>query len=299
MKAFSITLILAAALTLGADRAAAQESGWLGVSLEHLMTVRDRQSEFLLVVKGVVANSPASDAGISRGDTVVSMNGRPMNQANIAPVARGIRPGDRVRMRLRRGGQVRDVVLVAGRRPEGAIVMGPSGRARILSADSVRAFTRVYLDSASAGVHQLRTFSRGFEEVSVYRAREQEELASRGVAVVRPGAHFEATFTPVAPGSFFFETGSRAVAGAEFFELNASMEATLGRKDGLLVLRVGERTPAQLAGLRPGDIIIGAGGRSVRMLGDLRMAVVQAREEVPLSIIRNRKKLDLTLAAAH
>lgn len=75
-------------------------------------------------------------------------------------------------------------------------------------------------------------------------------------------------------GTAMFE---RRIAGAEFAPLNPELaEVVSGPDRGLLVLRVLPGTPASELGLRPGDVVVEAGGRSCGELGDLRSALASA-----------------------
>ena len=79
-------------------------------------------------------------------------------------------------------------------------------------------------------------------------------------------------------GRFFVATMfERRIAGAEFAPLNPELaEVVSGPDRGLLVLRVLPGTPAAELGLRPGDVVVEAGGRSCDELGDLRDALASA-----------------------
>jgi len=94
----------------------------------------------------------------------------------------------------------------------------------------------------------------GREDQAVREARERAEW--RAVEDARP----------LAP----FVTGMSRVAGAELRELNPSLGSYFGAERGLLVTEIAEGTPAAEAGLRAGDVIVAAGGRSVTTLDELR-----------------------------
>lgn len=69
----------------------------------------------------------------------------------------------------------------------------------------------------------------------------------------------------------------RRLAGAEFTPLNPPLaEAFQGPDRGLLVLRVLPGTPASRVGLRPGDVVVEAGGRRCDSLEDLRRSLEDA-----------------------
>ncbi|MEJ2504575.1 MAG: PDZ domain-containing protein, partial [Gemmatimonadota bacterium] len=74
---------------------------------------------------------------------------------------------------------------------------------------------------------------------------------------------------------------------AEYFD-NAS--------EGVLVLRVAERTPAARAGLRPGDVIVRAAGRAVETVGELRSLLARTDPgSTELRVVRKGRVHTLTL----
>jgi C-terminal processing protease CtpA/Prc len=88
--------------------------------------------------------------------------------------------------------------------------------------------------------------------------------------------------------------GARAVGGAELTELNPGLGEYFGTDDGVLVVRVPEGTPADDAGLQAGDVIIGADGRDITSIEELRRAVLRAPERtVNLEIMRKQQRIQL------
>lgn len=70
------------------------------------------------MVAGVEPRSPAAAAGLRRGDELVSIDGRPVREGidfDIALLDRS--PGDRMRLRVDRGGELVNAVLRLGERP--------------------------------------------------------------------------------------------------------------------------------------------------------------------------------------
>lgn len=79
------------------------------------------------------------------------------------------------------------------------------------------------------------------------------------------------------PGTFIYRfderlgAGPHAVAGAELSALEPELaDYFRGVRDGLLVLRVAEGSPAKRAGLRPGDVITRGDGQPVTSIAQLR-----------------------------
>jgi len=69
----------------------------------------------------------------------------------------------------------------------------------------------------------------------------------------------------------------------------------LPQESGVIVLAVTERSPAQRAGLREGDVIVALDGKPVAGVDDLHRLLTEARVGVsgPLTILRHTEKLEL------
>jgi serine protease Do len=90
----------------------------------------------------------------------------------------------------------------------------------------------------------------------------------------RGGVFFnDSTFTvggPVGIMSF----GLSAIAGAELTRMDPGLAEYFGVSSGILVIRVPNGTPADRAGLMPGDVILRANGAAVENVDALRRAVM-------------------------
>jgi len=86
------------------------------------------------------------------------------------------------------------------------------------------------------------------------------------------------------------------VAGAKVETINQGLGKTIGVRSGVLVLRVGPGTPAYESGLRDGDVILRAAGRSVSSVRELRALIERENDtDVTLMIQRDRKRREVTL----
>jgi serine protease Do len=100
-----VTTILAAAIILAAIPAFAQQSGWLGISIED-------QKDKGPVVRNVEANSPASKAGLKEGDVITQYNKE--NVVGVQQLTRLIREtpvGRNVEMKVQRDGREQTLQL--------------------------------------------------------------------------------------------------------------------------------------------------------------------------------------------
>jgi S1-C subfamily serine protease len=87
------------------------------------------------------------------------------------------------------------------------------------------------------------------------------------------------------------------IAGAHVQQFNASaLKDYFGVDSGLLVLSVLPGTPAARAGLKDGDVIVRASGRSVTTPAQFSRMIERARDgAISLDIVRQRKKQTLEM----
>lgn len=284
----AIALLALAAAPLQAQRAPAPlprifdaHRGWLGIGF-------DSGTEGW-VVRQVVEDSPAERAGLQEGDTIVAVDGAPTTGNRAYRISLNMEPGDTVRLAVRRGGGERRVAVVAGQRTLETMLRPAPFAGRRVHRDSVLLKMRQLMDSARIDMDSI--FG---DSIFIQRFR----VPSAPGAPRTPRTLRRTPFPPDAPRVFLERVeavGGRAVAGAEFTELTPGLAGYFdGTREGLLVLRVGARTPAAEAGLREGDVVVEAAGRPVREIGDLRRAVRDS-ESPTLTVVRKGKRLDLKL----
>jgi membrane-associated protease RseP (regulator of RpoE activity) len=98
---------------------AERPAGWLGISYaaSRITKSNDRVLHYdYPVVVAVEPGSPAQAAGIAAGDTLVAFNDQALRGHEIS-MARLLRPGADVVVRVRRGGEVKDLVVRVAPRP--------------------------------------------------------------------------------------------------------------------------------------------------------------------------------------
>lgn len=325
-------LVLATAPTLCAQETGRpQRRGWLGFAFDSVGPV---------VVRRIELGSPAQRAGLQVGDTIVTLNGRPVTAASL--LNERLEPGDTVRLGLRRRGLAQQLVLVAEPRrfPRSTSVVALSDSIIVtVTGDSVRRVIRIHLDSMLAHLDKADLpFVRVDEEdpsepstyaqpwsVTVFQypssaiVRRLVPGDSIGQVITRaysvtplmptqppppppteppPPPPTEPPPPPPSPVEGIWVIGRYSVAGAEFTELNPGLARYFdGAKEGILVLRVSPGTPAEKAGLRPGDVVVAIDGRRVRDVGELRWAVTWAGgKEIRLEVVREGDEKELTMA---
>jgi len=116
VPASTLQAVVQALLTHGRMR-----RGYLGVGTQpvHLPASLAQQlgQETGLLIMSVSPSSPADQAGLLLGDTIVSLDGQPVRHMNdLQALLSGDRVGVKVPVRLVRGGQVQELSLVIGER---------------------------------------------------------------------------------------------------------------------------------------------------------------------------------------
>ena len=218
------------------------------------------------VIESVEPGSPAYRAGLEAGDTVIAYNSEDLIRHDIV-LSKLLKPGSQLRVTVRRNGNVRDVDVLVGRRPQ----------------------------TLGAEVLEVTVPSKTLKVVSSGTPIAPKPPKSR----TEPApAQASAAPSPPAPSGpvIWGPSATSAIAGAEIVRLNEALGETFGVKSGVLVLNVGNGTPAERAGLRGGDVIVSANGNAVAAPQALSLAVRRARDrQVSLEIIRKTRKQTVVL----
>lgn len=256
--------------------------GWIGVQASELSETRltgegrvVRYCDYPVVVS-IEPGSPAARAGLESGDTIVAYNGADLRAAGEIALDRLLVPQDTLRVGLKRGGRAMVLPVVVGRVP------------------------------GSGSLQALTSNGPGFSYIVVNGVEGQEALASMApMAAPTPRAgRMRVTSrsgdapTPPQPLLFSFGLGGpAALAGAQVVAVDEGLGEVVGAREGVLVVRVGEGTPAAAAGLRSGDVIMSADGMAVLTPAILQKALLRAEEgrSVALKVSREGRKRDVAL----
>jgi S1-C subfamily serine protease len=261
-------------MSCAADR---QPEGWLGVQFSELQTVMGEDAPMMPALReypkidSVYSNSPASKAGVRRGDVVTLIGGQDARRP--VQLDKLLRPATRVPLRVQRDGSQKELTLVVEKRP----------------AD---------FNSECANADQI--ISPDFDQPMIYmRApRAPMVMPRRPMPVTAPDAP-PAPAMPVTPFNgfgFAFQTSNSVVAGANLMALSDDWRATLGVDNGVLVTRVLPGTPSKDSGLHDGDVITSADGQPVASVRSLTRIVSNAKSNaVKLQVIRSGKPLTIVL----
>ena len=89
--------------------------------------------------------------------------------------------------------------------------------------------------------------------------------------------------------------GQRFVAGAELTALSRELAEYFAGPEGLLVTQVVTSSPADRAGLLPGDVITMVGGGVVRTVAEFRLALTRSDGEAEMQVVRREQTVTMTL----
>jgi predicted metalloprotease with PDZ domain len=281
-------------------------------------------------VMEVRRGSPAAQAGLNEGDVVIRINGRGARDA-FRDLPEELEAGDTVRVSIRRGGEVRDLPIVAVRRParvatrfgivrpgegEGRMLfVGPDSlplealtmridslQTRLLELDGgairvqMDSLITLFSDSANVFIHRMPHMEFRLERPDMEALEgELAELEGQTFDIDAQVMGLEALESMERP--FFMELGRRAAAGAELAEMNEGLRRYFDNvQGGALVIDVSPNTPAARAGLEAGDVIVRAGGREVNDPEDVRHALMGEEDgSVALEVVRQGRRRELTL----
>ena len=239
--------------------------GWFGVTVNDTGTLDAQGNPFYNgypVVTSVEPGSPAEKAGVKVDDVLITFNDHDM-KGSALELRNWLQPGSSFVVKLRRDGVPKQVRGIIGKRPPGF-----GERVTLI-------WTMPESGGGATGMGGPRNPAMN----------------------VRMRAPLPAKLPPVMLNSFSFGGGVYPFAGAEFTALNPDLSDALGvKKEGVFVTSVVSGSPARLAGLRGGDVVLTAD--SIRL--DDPMALVRAIREsddrsIRLGIVRKKKSETILL----
>lgn len=267
-------------------------TGWLGIHYSAEAKV-DESAEGLRisynsypVIEAVEPGSPAERAGIQVGDTLIAFNGNDFVRRGV-PMARLLRPGEKLQVRLRRDRQ-RTISVTVGQRPPGAFGFRMTAPAPAVAAWPPR-----------PGVEQLERSVAELREANTVLAPRAaalaEDMARRTVRALEREVVMNPSVAPLI--AFGTPSGALLVAGAEMVPVNRELGDVLGVRHGVLLVNVPAATPADRSGLRAGDVVIRAATTEIREPSGLHMAMVHAgpAKTLQLDVVRKGKPQRVTL----
>lgn len=228
-------------------------ASYLGVGVMDLAEAAGRDIGLVdphgIEITSVQSGSPAEEAGLQRGDIVLTFrNERVEGQEQFARLVRETPAGRVVELGIVRDGRRSAVSVEIGRR-------------------ETRIATRRVLEATEEGLERMK---REFGDFSGLAFR-----LEGGVPRLRIASR-------------------NRWLGVELEDLEGQLAEYFGVERGVLVTHVREGSPAEEAGLRAGDVIVGVDGREARRAGDIgRLLDDGTGEAVSIEIVRDRAKTSL------
>ncbi len=250
--------------------------GYLGVTLSGEQNTELRDGKVFTVfvspsvIESVEAGSPAAQGGLEAGDTIVAYG--KLTLPGAIPLADVLTPGDRLPLRIRRGGKERVMNVLVG----------------------TRQFTTMTMPALSGLDDAERTmrFCSGDNCVVAVTPR----------APVAPGAPMPALAPAPVRGmdkGNGWSSSDLSLAGATMTSISEDLESLTGVDAGILVLRVAPGTPAATSGLRGGDVIIRVNDEDCESVRDLQRAMQRASSQgvkkIALVVSRKQRETPITL----
>jgi S1-C subfamily serine protease len=266
--------------TSRADRAARargviagqEPKGYIGVSLSGTVRMEHTRSGMVHlyteypVLESVEPGSPAASAGLMAGDVLVAYNGEDVRNRGIA--LGKLHPGTQLPMRVRRGSNVKDVIVTVGQRPRSFVRVWP---------DVTMELPEITMPAIVQPARPLRA----------PRAPRTPGAPQTPAVVIAPDSMPPAMV--IAP--FESMLVAAPIAGAELTRMSNDLREVFNVEDGVLVLNVAPGTQAERAGLRGGDVIVAIDDRPVSRPIELQRAMQLAEKpEVRLEVVRKQKK---------
>ncbi len=250
-----VALLAAVSLVVAGSRSVA----WMGVYTQAVDD--DLADAFALpvdygaIINEVVDDSPAADAGLREDDIIVSFNGiRVRDDDDLTDLVTDADPGDVVVVTVLRGDTRKDIQVELGRRPR---------------------------------------YTRRFSDFDWFDPPKAPRLPSLPRMPNLPGMPKLPGLPGVYSYSFDFLDDEYAYIGVTLLDISERSAANLGADGyGVLIDDVDEDSPAEKAGLQPGDLIVTVDGEEVYEASDVQ-EIIRSLDEgdiARIEVVRDRDR---------
>jgi S1-C subfamily serine protease len=286
-------------------------AGWLGVKGESLTQLSDAdildlglQKRAGVIVREVTPGSAAAQAGIALGDIITRMDEFDVvGTADLGALLSSLPAGQSINLRTIRDRKPIELKAVLGARPnvEQRYIWAPFSQS--LSPDLSER------DQLEKRFEELKTSIRAYQkkppsretieamrELEIEIRRIYDDLRALGPDNTgpAPGGQF-AMRQDYPSANLTGELAIRAIPEISFQvgftarELTPQLAAILHASAGVLVSKVAKGSQAERAGLKAGDVIVGAQERTLLNVSQLQSLLATQRGTVALKIVRSRE----------
>jgi S1-C subfamily serine protease len=287
-------------------------AGWLGVTGDGVAQLSDSDFGLLglqrragVIVRQVTSESAAGQAGLMPNDVIVGLDEFDITgAADLKATLATLPSGRAIKLRAIRNRQPLELKAVLGARPntDPVYLLTPFDQPweaasaqrdqleKRLSELSVR--FRAYHKSPPS-----RETSEAIRELEIEMRHIYDSLRALGPenSAAPPKSAQDAT-RQAYPGAEF--TGERDVtfrAGFTARDLNSQLAATLQARGGVLISSVATNSPAERAGLKAGDVIVGAQQRVLLSAAQLQALLSSPPPQITLKVVRNKEAIVVSL----
>jgi serine protease Do len=249
--------------------------GWLGINYVCEIKTEAKKGELFVthygypLIASVEPGSPADRAGLEAGDTIVAYNGEDLKNRTLS-LTKLLKPDSRLTVKVHRAKEVYDIPVTVGRRTRYA------PNVRLLAPGAM-----IEIDTIFGG---MRATTAPEARSAIVRARPVSPAIAQ-----TPQA-------PTPPIAYAWSDATMPLAGAEMARVSPELGEVFGVERGVLILAVGQNTPAARAGLRGGDVILKVNGQDVAVPIQVQRQLQRAEEpQVKLTVVRKRKTQQVVL----
>jgi len=255
----------------------AMARGWIGIVVSGAPREMHTEGNELMMrflsypeVVSVDPSSPAQRAGLAPGDTLLAYDGQDVRGADIS-MTKLLRPNAKITVRVRRDGRVRELPVLVAEAPS---------RIMMRRGEEIR------------GAGQSWVFTTPPDAPNPVLAPAAPAVPRTPLPTLPPA--FAARPAPVImPLPRPFEFSPSGVAGAQLVTISDGLKRSLGLQSGVLVTMVPVGTPADVSGLKEGDVIIRVERQPVQSVVQVWEIVTRAAEDgardVDLDLIRAKQ----------
>ena len=286
-------------------------AGWLGVTGDSLAQLSDPdfaslglQRKVGVIVRQVTSESAAAQAGIIANDVIIGLDDFDISgAADLKATLSTLPAGRAIRLHTIRNHQPLEIKAVLGPRPNGdpIYLLTPFDQPWEASAqrdqldkrlEELRSRFRAYHNSppsreTNEAIRELEIEIRNIYDSLRALGPENNAGAARSVQDAPSQAYPDAKFTGEQDVSFRAGFTARA--------LNAQLAAILQARGGVLVSSVTKNSPAERAGLKAGDVIVGTQERVLLSAAQLQALLSSERSPIALKVVRNKEAIVVSL----